>query len=75
MLGAGDRRFVLLDFLLIDLPGVPRGSSATRGYGVGGGVTVCPRGRKRGIHPNPLAAIASLRLPHGKFRKVQTAAS
>ena len=41
----------------------------------GGGITVRPRGRKRGIRPNPLAAITSLRLPHGKFRKVQTAAS
>lgn len=47
MLGAGDRRFVLLDFLLIDLPGVPRGSSATRGYGVGGG-SRCAHGGENG---------------------------
>lgn len=56
MLGAGDRRFVLLDFLLIDLPGVPRGSSATRGYGVGvgGGGHGVPTGEKTGNSPQSL---------------------
>lgn len=55
MLGAGERRLVLLDFLLTVLPGVRTGSSAMCAYTVGG-VTVHPRGRSGEFTPNPCPA-------------------
>lgn len=52
MLGAGEMRFVLLDFLLTVLLWARRGSSATHGYGRGN-ITVHPRGRN-GEFTHPL---------------------
>lgn len=73
MLGAGERRFVLLDFLLIVLREVRTGSSDVYGYEEeGGGGSQCTHGGIWGIHPNPSTSITSL---HTGWRQLSEAAS
>lgn len=67
MLGAGERRFVLLDFLLIVLREVRTGSSDMCGGG-----SHCTHGGVWGIRPNPSTSITS---PHTGWRQLSEAAS
>lgn len=67
MLGAGERRFVLLDFLLIVLREVRTGSSD-----ICGGGSQCTHGGVWGIRPNPSTSITS---PHTGWRQLSEAAS
>lgn len=71
MLGAGERRLVLPDFLLIVLRETRTGSSDMCGYKVGGG-SECTHGGKWGIHPNPSTSITSL---HTGWRQLSETAT
>lgn len=71
MLGAGDRRFVLLDFLLIVLQEARTGSSGMCGYRVGRGGHSAPTGENGEFTPTPRPASLPSTPDGGSFRRLQ----